>query len=36
MVALLLGASLFGLVGAILAIPTTAILSVLIEEFSTS
>jgi putative permease len=34
MVALLLGASLWGLVGAILAVPTTAILSVLIEEFA--
>ena len=33
---LLLGASIFGLVGAILAVPTTAIISVLIEEFSSS
>ena len=33
-VALLLGGSLYGLIGAILAIPTAAILSVLIEEFS--
>jgi predicted PurR-regulated permease PerM len=31
---LLVGGSLFGLVGAILAVPTTAIISVLIEEFS--
>ena len=36
LVALLVGGSLFGLFGAILAIPTTAILSVLVEEFSTS
>jgi predicted PurR-regulated permease PerM len=36
MVALLIGASLFGLVGAILAIPTAAILSVLVEQFATS
>jgi predicted PurR-regulated permease PerM len=33
MVALLIGGSLWGVVGAILAIPTTAILSVMIEEF---
>jgi predicted PurR-regulated permease PerM len=33
MVALLVGGSLWGLVGAILAIPTAAILSVVIEEF---
>src|SRR5262249_15119339 len=32
-VALLIGGSLWGLVGAILAIPTTAILSVMLEEF---
>jgi putative permease len=36
MAGLLVGASLFGLVGAILAVPTTAIISVLIEEFSSS
>ncbi len=35
-VALLVGASVFGLAGAILAVPTIALLSVLIEEFSTS
>jgi predicted PurR-regulated permease PerM len=34
MVALLIGASLFGLAGAILAIPTAAILSVLVEQFA--
>jgi predicted PurR-regulated permease PerM len=34
MVALLVGGSLWGLVGAILAIPTAAILSVVIEEFA--
>ena len=34
MVALLLGGALFGLVGAILAIPTAAILSVVLEEFA--
>jgi predicted PurR-regulated permease PerM len=33
MVALLIGGALWGLVGAILAIPTTAILSVMLEEF---
>ena len=32
--ALLLGASLWGLIGAILAIPTAAILSVIVEEFA--
>jgi len=35
MVALLVGGSLWGLIGAILAIPTAAILSVVIEEFAT-
>ena len=34
MVALLVGGALFGLVGAILAIPTTAILSVVVDELS--
>ena len=34
MVALLVGGALWGLVGAILAIPTTAILSVVLEEFA--
>jgi predicted PurR-regulated permease PerM len=34
MVALLIGGDLWGLVGAILAIPTAAILSVVVEEFS--
>ncbi|HKB14254.1 MAG TPA: AI-2E family transporter [Vicinamibacterales bacterium] len=34
MVALLIGGALWGLVGAILAIPTTAILSVIIEELA--
>jgi predicted PurR-regulated permease PerM len=34
LVALLVGASLWGLVGAILAIPTAAILSVMVEEFA--
>jgi predicted PurR-regulated permease PerM len=34
MVALLIGASLFGLAGAILAIPSAAILSVLVEQFA--
>ena len=34
MVALLIGGSLFGLIGAILAIPTAAILSVAIDEFT--
>jgi predicted PurR-regulated permease PerM len=33
MVALLVGGALWGLVGAILAIPTAAILSVMLEEF---
>jgi predicted PurR-regulated permease PerM len=33
MVALLIGGELWGLVGAILAIPTAAILSVVLEEF---
>jgi predicted PurR-regulated permease PerM len=33
MIALLVGGALWGLVGAILAIPTTAILSVMLEEF---
>jgi predicted PurR-regulated permease PerM len=33
MVALLIGGAVWGLVGAILAIPTTAILSVMIDEF---
>ena len=35
MVALLIGGSLLGLVGAILAIPTAAILSVAVDEFAT-
>jgi len=35
MVALLIGGALWGLVGAILAIPTAAILSVIVEELST-
>jgi predicted PurR-regulated permease PerM len=35
MVALLVGASLYGLTGAILAIPTAAILSVLVDQFAT-
>ena len=34
MVALLVGGSLMGLVGAILAIPTAALLSVIIEEIA--
>ena len=34
MVALLVGGSLWGLIGAILAIPTAAILSVILEEFA--
>ena len=34
MVALLIGGALWGLVGAILAIPTAAILSVVIEELA--
>jgi len=34
MVALLVGASLWGLVGAILAIPTAAIVSVIIEDLA--
>jgi predicted PurR-regulated permease PerM len=34
MVALLIGGSIFGLIGAILAIPTAAILSVAVEEFT--
>ena len=34
MVALLIGGELWGLLGAILAIPTAAILSVMIEEFA--
>jgi predicted PurR-regulated permease PerM len=34
MVALLIGADLFGIVGAILAIPTAAILSVLLDQFA--
>jgi predicted PurR-regulated permease PerM len=34
MVALLIGGALFGLIGAILAIPTAAILSVAVEEFT--
>ena len=34
MVALLIGGSLWGLMGAILAIPTAAILSVIVEELS--
>jgi len=33
LVALLVGGALWGLVGAILAIPTAAILSVIIEDF---
>jgi predicted PurR-regulated permease PerM len=33
-IALLIGGELYGLVGAILAIPTAAILSVVIEEFA--
>jgi predicted PurR-regulated permease PerM len=36
MVALLIGGSLMGLAGAILAIPTAALLSVLIEEVAAS
>ena len=36
MVALLIGGALWGLVGAILAIPTVAILSVIIEELAIS
>jgi predicted PurR-regulated permease PerM len=36
MVALLIGGALWGLVGAILAIPTAAILSVVVEELATS
>ncbi len=35
-IALLIGGELYGLVGAILAIPTTAILSLVIEEFATN
>src|SRR5579864_1552321 len=35
-VALLIGGELYGLVGAILAIPTAAILSVVLEEFATN
>jgi predicted PurR-regulated permease PerM len=35
MVALLIGGSLWGLVGAILAIPTAAIISVIVSEFAT-
>jgi predicted PurR-regulated permease PerM len=35
LIALLIGAELWGLVGAILAIPTAAILAVFIEEFAT-
>ena len=35
MVALLIGASLYGIVGAILAVPTAAILSVAIDQFAT-
>jgi predicted PurR-regulated permease PerM len=34
MIALLIGASLYGLIGAILAIPTAAILSVVIDQFA--
>jgi len=34
MVALLIGASLWGFIGAVLAIPTVAILSVMVEQFS--
>jgi predicted PurR-regulated permease PerM len=34
MIALLIGGGLLGLIGAILAIPTAAILSVAVEEFS--
>jgi predicted PurR-regulated permease PerM len=34
MVALLIGGELWGLLGAILAIPTAAILSVMIDEFA--
>jgi len=33
-IALLIGGALFGLVGAILAIPTVAILSVVVDELS--
>jgi len=36
MIALLIGGALWGLVGAILAIPTAAILSVIVEEFAAS
>jgi len=36
LVALLIGGALWGLVGAILAIPTAAILSVIIEDFATA
>jgi predicted PurR-regulated permease PerM len=35
-IALLIGGELFGLVGAILAVPTAAILSVIVEELSTA
>jgi predicted PurR-regulated permease PerM len=35
MMALLIGAELLGLVGAILAIPTAAIISVIVEEIAT-
>jgi predicted PurR-regulated permease PerM len=34
MVALLIGGALWGLVGAILAIPTAAIISVIVSEFA--
>jgi predicted PurR-regulated permease PerM len=34
MVALLIGGSLWGVIGAILAIPTAAILSVVVDEFA--
>jgi predicted PurR-regulated permease PerM len=34
MVALLIGGALWGIVGAILAIPTAAILSVIVDEFA--
>jgi predicted PurR-regulated permease PerM len=35
-IALLVGGSLWGIIGAILAIPTTAILSVIVDEFTTA
>jgi predicted PurR-regulated permease PerM len=35
-IALLVGGSLWGIIGAILAIPTTAILAVIVDEFTTA